>query len=115
MDISLSREADLLLCHIYSAYLKKRSEGVPKSDARSFGGSKDLVPLVSFMIFEDIDSTCRELAGAELLTISYADNICNLICLSDAGIVYMENRFGNQLLSVLDNIHKLVSVLNPFA
>lgn len=115
MDILISREADLLLCHIYSEYLKKRNEKVSKANAKFFGSSENLIPLVPFMVFEDIDDTCRELGMAGLLSINYADNICYHISLSDAGIIYMENRFGNQLSSVLDCIHKLVSILNPFA
>ena len=115
MDIQISVEADLLLSHIYDAYLKKRKDNVPKATAKFFGSSENLVPLVPFMIFEDIDDTCRELGRAGLLSIRYADNICYHISLSDAGIVYMENRFGNQVSKLLDHIHKLVSIIKPFA
>lgn len=113
MDIQISVEADLLLCHIYDEYLKKRNNKVPKATAKFFGSSEVLIPLVPFMIFEDIDDTCRELGKAGFLFIQYADNICYHISLTDAGIVYMENRFGNQVSTLLDWISKLKSILNP--
>lgn len=115
MDIQISREADLLLCNIYEEYLKKRNSKISKSDAKYFGSSENLVSKVSFMTFEDIDDTCRELGRSGLLFIQYADNICYRIALSDAGIIYMENRFGNQVSSLLDTINKLKSLLNPLS
>lgn len=113
MDIMISREADLLLCNIYEVYLKKRNNKIPKSEAKSFGSSEDLAPKVPFMIFEDVDDTCRELSKIGFLSIQYANNICYHIALTDAGIVYMENRFGNQVSALLDWIGKLKSILNP--
>lgn len=113
MDTKISVEADLLICNIYDEYLKKRASKVPKSTAKYIGSSHTLAEKVPFIIFEDVDDTCRELGKAGFLSIQYADNICYHISLTDAGIVYMENRFGNQVSTLLDWIGKLKSILNP--
>ena len=114
MEVSLTHEADFVLCTIYQQYLKRRSEGINKSTAIFFGSSHDLENIIPQMPFEDIEHFCRDLGKAKILNIQYADNICNKIELSDNGIIYMEKRFQNQLVPLVDFIAKLKALLFPF-
>lgn len=111
-DIRLSRDADALICVLYKEFKQRRKSGEPKQKARNMGGSpvihKNLLPKWSF---EDVDETCRELSRAGLVNCSWADNIAYRVILSDAGIVYMENRFKDGLASVLDHLEALRSFI----
>ena len=108
-EFQLSKDADILICLIYKYYLELRGTGISKSKAKYFGSSheihKNIVPKWNF---DDVNSTCNELGKNHLLDISYYDNICCIVNLSDKGIVYMENRFSNKIEKVVDCISKLI-------
>lgn len=103
MEISLTKDSEKLICVIYKDYLEKRKSGVIKSDANYYYNShvihENLIPKWSF---DDVDDTCRELSRAGLITCKWADNIAYHISTSDSGIIYMENRFKDGLIGVID-------------
>lgn len=107
-DIRISKDANALICLIYKYYLELRSNGVSKSKAKSLGSSKNINQnIIPEWSFDDVEEACRELHRNALLDISYYDNICSIVHLSDDGIVYMENRFSDKLKSLLDYIDKI--------
>lgn len=107
-DVKLSKDADRLICLIYKYYLELKNNGFSKTDAKSFGNSRNVnQKIIPEWSFEDTDDTCRELDRASLLDIFYADNECAEISLSDNGIIYMENRFFNKIDKLVDYIDKL--------
>lgn len=111
-EIKLTREANALICVLYREYLQRRKAGMPKADAKLFDGSEYIhTQLMTKWSFEDIDETCRELSRAGILDCSYADDVTVLAQISDAGIIYMENRFTNGLTSLLGYIEKLLPIL----
>ena len=104
MDIEITKDSDYLIC----------SNGMNKIQASSMGGSeeiqKELFPNWSV---EDVDATCRELHRAELLHCFFADDIVSEAVLSDKAIIYMENRFKNNVDTIMDYISKIKSMI-PF-
>lgn len=113
-DIPLTHDSDYLICAMYKEYLKRRKEGIAKVNAKSFQDSQwikdNLMPEWSF---EDVDETCRELHRAKLLDNMYASNVVYFSCLTDLGIVYMENRFKNNLSAIAENMAKIKALI-PF-
>lgn len=111
-QIRLTKEADALICVLYREYLQRRKAGVAKSDAKCFSGASyihsQLMPKWSF---EDIDETCRELSRAGMLNCMYADNVTYFAAISDAGIIYMENRFADGIASVFSHLEKIRTIL----
>ncbi len=105
-DITISKDADALICLIYKHYLELRGNGVSKSKAKYLGSSKNINKTIKWC-FDDVEEACKELHKNSLLDISGYDNICAIVYLSDAGIVYMENRFHNKIKAVLDYIDKV--------
>ena len=113
-NTELTRDAEALFCVLYKEYLERRKNGVPKVNARMFGGAEFIhANLMNKWAFEDVDETCRELDRAGFLTCGYADNHCYIAYLSDTGIIHMENRFKDGFMEVLSYIEKLRSLL-PF-
>lgn len=111
-EIKLTREANALICVLYKEYLQRRKTGMPKADAKLFDGSEYIqTQLMTKWSFADIEETCRELSRAGVLNCSYGDDVISMAEISDAGIIYMENRFTNGLTSLLDYIEKLLPIL----
>ena len=107
--MDLTKDSEKLLCLLYKDYLEKRKSGLSKSSSNSFGNSHDIHEhLCPDWIFEDVDDTCRELSRVGLLHCLWADNIAYHVALSDSGIIYMENRFKNGLLGVVDFLSKFL-------
>lgn len=111
-EIKLTKDADVLICTLYKAYLQRRKNKQSKSEARVMGSSEvireDLLPKWQF---EDVDDTCRELSRAGLLSCSYGDDTVCFSELSDSGIAYMEQRFKTGLSAVLDYIEAIAAFI----
>jgi len=109
-NLSLTKDAEKLICIMYKNYLEKRKAGEPKSKAKKFGGSNSIhEKLLPKWSFQDVDDTCRELSRAGLLSCMWASDVAYNVSLSDSGISYMENRFKNGLKEVTDFISKILS------
>jgi len=102
MGKSISKDADKLLCTLYKKYLECRKAGQIKDNARCFGDSDDIQrEMFPKQYPEDIADTCRELHRKGYLLCTPGDDMANDVILTDVAIVYMENRFKNGLLEVI--------------
>ena len=105
--ISLTNEADWMLCEVYAEYIARRKRGIAKRQAVNFLKIDDLQDLLPTWSSDDILSVISELSRAGLVKAFLRSGFI----LGDKAIIYMENRFKNNLSSVLDNITKLKSIL----
>lgn len=111
-EISLTKDADTLICVIYKEYLHRRKSGISKDEARCFGGFERIqAELMPEWFAEDVAETCRELSRTDLLDCLFADDNVSESALTDEGIIYMENRFKNGIASVLDYLERFRSIL----
>ena len=114
MNLELTRDADFMLCALYSGYQSKRKSGIDKSNAKYMGDSENIRE--SFMpewMFEDVDETCRELHRADFVDCRYYDDTANEITLTDKAIIYMENRFSRGASEILDYMVKIKNLIFP--
>ncbi len=103
--MELTRDADKMICHIYKTFLLLRKDGIPKSQARRYAdGYFKSNSAFSSWSSSDCDETMLELARAGLIKIYIGGNFD----LTDAGIIYMENRFVNGLKELTDFISKFI-------
>lgn len=113
-EIKLTKESDYLICAIYKDYLEKRKNGMDKSHAKHSGSSKRIhEEILTKWMYEDVDETCLELERAGLLNCYSADNAVLDSYLNDEAIIYMENRFKNNVNSVFEYMAKIKSAI-PF-
>lgn len=108
-DITLSRDADYLICIIYRYYLELHDNGISKAKAKDFNSINVIHGLVPEISLDDIHETCLELSSKELL-IKKEQYITEKYCrfkLSDEGISYMEHRFTGKIDKIIDYISKL--------
>lgn len=96
--VSISKDADKLLCVLYKEFLNRRKNGFTKMDARRFksGTIPTLEPITNWQA-TDVTDAMMELARANLLRILLGGD-CDL---NDQAIIYMENRFKDGLKEVL--------------
>lgn len=108
-EITLSKDADYLICVIYKYYLELHDNGISKSEAKNFENIEIVHSLVPDWSLDDINDTCLELSNNGLLIKQkkYISEHYDRFSLSDVGIVYMENRFSNKLNKLIDYISKL--------
>lgn len=107
--MELTKDSDKMICVLYKDYLEKRKSGLSKSKSNAFGDSHNIHQnLFPDWIFEDVDDTCRELSRSGLLNCLWADGIAYKVSLSDIGIIYMENRFKSNILSITEFISKFI-------
>lgn len=111
MDITLTKDADKLICLIYRDYLERREKGLPKSSAKAYSERKDWPKsLTDHFSTEDVCDTLRELKAVGLIrSYSYSG-----FALTDNAIAYMETRFPRGISQVLDWFAKIKSAI-PFA
>lgn len=108
----LTKDAEYLLCSLYKYYLDRREEGATKATAKRTGSSEFIFThLMSEWKFEDVDETCCELCRAKLLSCNFADNVVYDSALTDAAIIYMENRFKNNVSELLTTLATLKSII----
>lgn len=104
----LTKDGQYLLGKIYEEYLLDINNGISKSKAKSIGSSRLIhEKLVPNELFEDVDETMRELGRSGYLKNSHADNIVYFSFITDKTVLYMENRFKNNVKSIVDFISKL--------
>lgn len=103
--ISISKDADKLLCVLYKEFLNRRKNGMAKADARHFDdGIIESFDTISDWLPSDISDAMLELARADFLRITIGGD-CDL---KDSAIIYMENRFKDGLKEVLTFISNFI-------
>lgn len=110
MDVQLTRDTDHFLCVIYEEFLSRRKKGESKVRAGDFGNPQAWEQ----QLFPDWDPSDIGSAVGELSRANFAK--CYLghgFLLTDAAIIYMENRFPHGLEQVLDALSKFKSAI-PF-
>jgi len=103
--MKLTKDADKMICQIYKTFLELRKDGIPKSEARQFDENYfSTNKAFSSWAPSDCTETMLELDRVGLIKASVIDSFE----LTDDGIVYMENRFVNDIKEVTDFISKFI-------
>lgn len=101
----LTSTAKKLLCKLYKSYLEKCKSGLSKTDANRFNSCECIHnELVPTWIFSDVENACRELNQKNFIHCSWYDNTGFNISLTSDAISILENRFKNNVKSLLSFI-----------
>lgn len=111
MSVELTKDADKMICQIYAAYMRRRTDGVPKRAAKDFADQNTWpAEYAKEWNSEDGSESLAELKRAGLIKLYLYGGFS----LNDEAIIYMENRFKNGVSEVLDWLGKIKSAI-PFA
>jgi hypothetical protein len=102
--IELTKDADKLSCCIYKQFLEKRKSGISKFESKKFEETfyKNDKHIGNWHD-SDVTETLIELSKAKYIKLF----ISGSFIIEDSMIIYMENRFKNGLLEVLDILSKV--------
>lgn len=101
----LTKDAEKVICCIYKEYLEKRKSGISKSQAKEFDGNfYRNVNALSKWNDADVSDTIQELHDKKLIK----KNVMGDFSLLDSAVIYMENRFKNNLNEITDFISKFI-------
>jgi hypothetical protein len=111
VEKKLTKDADQMICEIYSVYLERHTNGVPKRQAKDFA-DQSLWPekYRARWMSPDGKDTLKELKDAGFIRYF----IYGGFELTNETILYMENRFKNGISEVLEWLGKIKNVI-PFA
>ena len=111
METKLTKDADQMICEIYSVYLERHANGVPKRQAKDFA-NQSLWPekYRASWTSPDGKDTLWELKSAGFIRYF----IYGGFELNDEAVLYMENRFKNGASEVLNWLAKIKDAI-PFA
>lgn len=112
MEYQLTKDSELLLLLVCQNYLASIKEGKSKRDAKQLGSAeliKSQCPSINSWHLSDVQDSCDELVatGFFLKKAYYGGTQYSL---SDQSVIYIENKFQNDLKTILDaitNIKKL--------
>lgn len=112
---NLTNDAKYLISKIYETYIERRKLGQNKFQAVYFDSSmfihKSFMPEWSF---EDVDFTLQELESRDLISGYVIDEeYFGEVRLTTTAIAMLENRFSDNLESVLDFMSKVKAAI-PF-
>lgn len=92
--------------------MQRRKNGSLRKDAIKFGNAAEIQSDYTQMWPEDdIEDVVRELSRKNMLLCRWGDNTFKWVLLTDAAIIHMENRFGNNLDRLLQRITDIKSAL----
>lgn len=108
MDVELSKDARRLLKLLYAEFKRRRSSGMDKADAKSFGSAEQIQSTLALSeSVEWLEDACGELDECDMLSVLYADDTVWESVLESRAITYMENRVKRAAREVVDTIGKL--------
>lgn len=103
--MELTKDADLLVCCAYKEYLDRRKNGIPKRQANTFHPEfRENTPELSGWLHDDYLYTVGELKRAGFARMA----LDGTFYITERCIIYMENRFKNGLMEVVDFISKFI-------
>lgn len=105
MQVELTRDAERMLVMLYEIYLSRRNGGKSKQEARRFDADffSTTKPFVS-MHRSDISDSRLELGQCGLLR-NFIGGDCEL---TTPAIIYLENRFTNNVVDVLSFLSQFI-------
>ncbi len=103
--VSLTKDADKIVCCIYKEYLERRKSGSSKSESKEFEANfyRNIKSIADWSS-DDISDTLCELKDARFVKMYITGDFS----LNNEAIIYMENRFKNGLTELTDFISKLI-------
>lgn len=108
----LTKDQQYILSVMYKKYLECVKSGSVKLKCNNFNDAESLHKLYfSKFHFEDVENDLKKLKKQGFLHGVYADNTIYHLTMEDKTIVYFENKFKNNMKSLIDNISKIASFI----
>lgn len=103
-DYNLTKEAKYLISVLYKEYLSRKKQGKSKNESGFFLDVRDVQELVPHWSIDDTTTVCNELKSKKLIDCGYGSNRPINIHLTTDAISMLENKFKNNVKTVVGYI-----------
>lgn len=103
-DYNLTKDAKYLISVLYKEYLSRRKQGKSKNESGLFLDVRDVQKLVPHWSVDDTTTVCNELKNKKLIDCRYGSNRPININLTTDAISMLENKFKNNVKTVVGYI-----------
>lgn len=113
MENQLTKDSELLLLLVCQNYLASVKEGKSKRDAKQLGTAESIksqCPSINSWHLSDVQDSCDELVATGFF-LKQADYSGTRYSMSDQSVIYIENKFKNDLKNILDAISNIKKLL----
>ncbi|UVJ20540.1 hypothetical protein NW983_11575 [Staphylococcus aureus] len=109
---TLTKDQQYILSVLYKDYLECVKSGSVKLSCNNFDDAEGIhLKYFQKLHFEDVDNDLKKLKNSGFLHGVIADNTIYHVTISDKTIVYFENKFKNNLKSIIDSISSIASII----
>ena len=98
----LTKQQQYIITNLYKIFKDKQKRGLSRSESKNFKSSDEVhKEFFDYLNKEDFIADTRTLRGKDYITGSFASNMVVEIAISDKTIIYMENRFKNNIKDIV--------------
>ncbi|WP_052253445.1 hypothetical protein [Staphylococcus shinii] len=98
----LTKQQQYIITNLYKIFKDRQKFGLSRSESKIFKSSNEVhKEFFDFLNKEDFIADTRTLRGKNYITGVFASNMVVEIAISDKTIIYMENRFKNNIKDIV--------------
>lgn len=98
----LTKQQQYIITNIYKIFKDRQKRGLSRSESKNFKSSDEVhKEFFDYLNKEDFITDTRTLRGKDYITGAFASNMVVEIAISDKTIIYMENRFKNNIKDIV--------------
>lgn len=99
----LTKQQQYIITNLFKIFKDRQKSGLSRSDARRFKSSDEIhTEFFDYLNKEDFITDTRTLKRKGYITGAFASNMVAEIAISDKTIIYMENRFKNNIKDIVE-------------
>ncbi|OAO18533.1 hypothetical protein [Mammaliicoccus lentus] len=99
---NLTKQQQYIITNLYKIFKDRQNSGLSRNEARIFKSSDEVhTEFFNYLNKEDFIADTRTLKGEGYITGAFASNMVVEIAISDKTIIYMENRFKNNIKDIV--------------
>ncbi|MCJ0921352.1 hypothetical protein MTW97_01670 [Mammaliicoccus sciuri] len=98
----LTKQQQYIITNFYKIFKDRQKRGLSRSECKNFKSSDEVhKEFFDYLNKEDFIADTRTLRGKDYITGAFASNMVVEIAISDKTIIYMENRFKNNIKDIV--------------
>jgi len=108
----LTKQQQYIITNLYKIFKDRQKRGLSRSESKIFKSSDEVrKEFFDYLNKEDFIADTRTLRGKDYITGSFASNMVVEIAISDKTIIYMENRFKNNIKDIVKFLSDIKGII----
>ncbi len=108
----LTKQQQYIITNLYKIFKDRQKRGLSRSESKNFKSSDEVhKEFFDYLNKEDFIADTRTLRGKDYITGAFASNMVVEIAISDKTIIYMENRFKNNIKDIVKFLNDIKGII----